>query len=152
MKKFTLALTVILVIASCAFADPTNDLFRAVKNENSTPQDVRIPIRRGAELNHRNSNGWTPLDLAAMNPNSDVIYTFLKEGDQEIRINMRDEYGNTALMKAAYYNDNPEVVKILIDFGADVNIKNDIGQTALDFARTEEIKQIILDAAGEKKL
>ena len=149
MKKFTLSLAVILVIASCAYASPTSDLFRAVKNEHSTPQDVRIPIRQGAELNHRNNNGWTPLDLAAMNPNADVIYTFLKEGDQEIRINMRDEFGNTALMKAAYYNDNPEVVKILIDFGADVNIQNDNGQTALDFARNEEIKQIILDTAGE---
>ena len=144
MKKFYISLFIILVTASCAFASPTSDLFKAVKNENSTPQDVRTPIRQGAELNHRDNNGWTPLDWAAMNPNADVIYTFLKEGDEEIRINMRDEFGNTALMKAAYYNyTNPEVTRILIDFGARTDIKNDKGQTALDFARTEEIAEII---------
>ena len=144
MKKFLIVLTFILVTASCTLASPTSDLFKAVKDEHSTPQDVRKPIREGAELNHRDNNGWTPLDWAAMNPNSEVIYTFLKEGDEEIRINMRDEFGNTALMKAAYYNyTNPEVTRILLDFGARTDIKNDKGQTALDFARTEEIAEII---------
>ena len=144
MKKFYISLFIILVTASCAFASPTSDLFKAVKDENSTPENVITPIRQGAELNHRDNNGWTPLDWAAMNSNPDIIYTFLKEGDEEVRINMRDEFGNTALMKAAYYNyTNPEVTRILIDFGARTDIKNDKGQTALDFARTEEIAEII---------
>ena len=144
MKKFYISLFIILVTASCAFASPTSDLFKAVKDENSTPENVITPIRQGAELNHRDNNGWTPLDWAAMNPNPDIIYTFLKEGDEEVRINMRDEFGNTALMKAAYYNyTNPEVTRILIDFGARTDIKNDKEQTALDFARSEEVAEII---------
>ena len=147
MKKFFISLLIILVAASTVFASPTSDLFKAVKNENSMPEDVIAPIRQGAKLNHRDKNGWTPLDWAAMNPNPDVLYTFLKEGDEEVRINMRDEFGNTALMKAAYYNyTNPEVTRILIDFGARTDIKNDKGQTALDFARTEEIAEIIREA------
>ncbi|MBQ9404412.1 MAG: hypothetical protein IJU15_05450, partial [Synergistaceae bacterium] len=93
MKKFFISLLIILVAASSAFASPTSDLFKAVKNENSMPEDVIAPIRQGAKLNHRDKNGWTPLDWAAMNPNPDVLYTFLKEGDEEVRINMRDEFG-----------------------------------------------------------
>lgn len=144
MKKFYISLFIILVTASCVFASPTSDLLKAVKDENSTPENVITPIKQGAELNHRDNNGWTPLDWAAMNPNPDVIYTFLKEGGDEVKINMRDEFGNTALMKAAYYNyTNPEVTRILIDFGARTDIKNDKEQTALDFARSEEVAEII---------
>lgn len=41
-----------------------------------------------------------------------------------------DAYGNTALMKAAR-EGNAEIVKELLDAGADINLKNIDGNTAL---------------------
>jgi ankyrin repeat protein len=41
--------------------------------------------------------------------------------------------GTTPLMMAAMYG-SPESVKVLIQAGADLNIKNQLGLTALDFA------------------
>ena len=42
-----------------------------------------------------------------------------------------------------------EMVKLLIEIGADVNIKNNYGKTALDLAKTKEIKEL-LKKAGAK--
>ena len=39
-----------------------------------------------------------------------------------------------------------EMVKLLIEIGADVNIKNKEGKTALDLADTEEIKEVLRKA------
>ena len=36
-----------------------------------------------------------------------------------------------------------EMVKLLIEIGADVNIKNNDGKTVLDLAQTKEIKEIL---------
>lgn len=39
-----------------------------------------------------------------------------------------------------------EIVKYLVKNGADINIKNEDGNTALDWAATEEIKEILRKA------
>ena len=44
-------------------------------------------------------------------------------------INAKNKDGETALMFAARYNENPEIAQILIDAGADVNAENRYGET-----------------------
>ena len=46
-------------------------------------------------------------------------------------VNARDFDGQTALMSAAFGNENPEVAAALLDAGADVNARALDGQTAL---------------------
>ena len=61
-------------------------------------------------------------------------------------INAKDsDWGYTALIYAAEYV-NLEIVQFLIESGADVNIKNNDGKTALDLAETEEIKEVLKKA------
>ena len=43
----------------------------------------------------------------------------------------------------ASYNGHLEIVKFLIENGADINIKNNDGKTALDFAEENDYKNII---------
>ena len=50
--------------------------------------------------------------------------------------------GWTALMYASYHC-HKETVQLLLNHGADVNLKNEEGQTALDLADDEEIKEMI---------
>ena len=49
------------------------------------------------------------------------------------KIDVRNQLGATPLILAAWWGD-PETVSLLIDAGADVNVIDNSGQTALDFA------------------
>jgi len=42
------------------------------------------------------------------------------------------------LTVAAYNNPTPEVLKVLIEAGADAKAKSNVGKTALDYARENE--------------
>jgi len=50
--------------------------------------------------------------------------------DKGADINARIEYDITVLMLAARYNENPEVTKLLIEHGADVNARDEDASTA----------------------
>ena len=49
----------------------------------------------------------------------------------------------------ASYNGHLKIVKFLIENGADINIKNNDGKTALDLAKTEEIKKVLRKAGAK---
>lgn len=77
-----------------------------------------------------NKTGWTPLHYAASSGQVVVIEFLL---DNSAYIDAESPNGSTPLMMAAMYG-SPEAVKVLIQAGADLNIKNQLGLTALDFA------------------
>ncbi|MGA2761807.1 MAG: ankyrin repeat domain-containing protein [Spirochaetia bacterium] len=52
-----------------------------------------------------------------------------------VDLEARSKDGTTALMFAAVYNENPEVLATLLDAGADAKAKNGRGNTAFDYAR-----------------
>jgi hypothetical protein len=58
----------------------------------------------------------------------------------KLDVNARNNYGRTALHDAIKHRI-PEVVKRLLEFGIDPAIRNNEGQTALDFAR-DEVKSL----------
>ncbi|MGZ0174585.1 MAG: ankyrin repeat domain-containing protein, partial [Planctomycetales bacterium] len=73
-------------------------------------------IRKGADLNARDRKGWTPLHMAtkrARNRNGDVT------------------------------EDRVALIALLLKSGADHELKNNQGQTALDIARELEIAPAI---------
>ena len=52
-----------------------------------------------------------------------------------VNLDATDARGNTALMQIAAYGPNPETLELLIKKGANVNAKNQSGETALDLVR-----------------
>jgi ankyrin repeat protein len=77
-----------------------------------------------------NKPGWTPLHYAATGGHVPIVEFLL---DESAYIDAESPNGTTPLMMAAMYG-SPEAVKVLIQAGADLTLKNHLGMTALDFA------------------
>jgi len=87
---------------------------------------------------------------AAEKGDEKAVELLLESG--RVAVNVKDEYGWTALMLASR-NGHKEVVKLLLKKGADVNAKNKGGWTALMLATLYGHKEIveILKSYGAKE-
>jgi ankyrin repeat protein len=92
-----------------------------------------ILIANGADINVRNRNQDSPLQLATNYGNTIIIDRLLTKG---AKINAQDNFGNTALFDAITNRraNSFKTSKLLVDRGAKVNIANTIGQTPLMLA------------------
>lgn len=78
-----------------------------------------------------NKPGWTPLHYAATGGHVAIVRLLL---DNNAYIDAASPNGSTPLMMAAMYG-TVDAVKLLVESGADPTLKNDLGLTAIDFAR-----------------
>ena len=131
-------------------ADADNEdlslLMSAVMSEHF--EIVRILLDAGAEVNHPNEDGATPLIDAAMLPNRAIVHLLIQ---RSANIDAQDDEGTTALIYATRFNQ-PDNVQELITAGADVNQANNEGMTPLMEAAAKgniEILQILLDAGAD---
>ena len=113
---------------------------------NSNPEVIFTLLRAGSNVNAKDKFGTTVLMCAAAgNSNPEVIRTLLRTGS---KVNTKDKDGETALMLAAGHNSNAEaIIPVLLNAGADIFAKNNEGKTALDYAKTDSVKDLILNAA-----
>jgi uncharacterized protein len=89
---------------------------------------ARKLIQRDADVN---KPGWAPLHYASTGGHLEIMQLLL---DHHAFIDAESPNGTTPLMMAAHYG-GAAAVKLLLDAGADVRMKNQLGLTALDFAR-----------------
>lgn len=82
-----------------------------------------------------------------INTTPETIESLIKAG---ANVNVKANDGWTPLMSAAKNYFNPEVVKFLIKAGADIFATDNNGKTVLDYAKTDEIKRILLNATKKK--
>ena len=105
---------------------------------------VNILLEHGANVNMQKKNGWTALMLtiAGMNVNFETVELLLKNGGSA---NNQGSDGWSALMLACQ-NQYTEIARLLLECGADVNMKNKFnGLTALMIAsRDGAIKTVKL--------
>jgi ankyrin repeat protein len=94
---------------------------------------VALLIDKGAEVNKK---GWAPLHYAAANGHDDVVKLLI---DNSAYLDAESPNGTTPLMMAARGN-HITTMKVLLDAGADVRLKNQLGLTALDFAKQYHAK------------
>ena len=100
---------------------------------------VKALIAREADVN---KTGWTPLHYAASagSPQHAVIISLLLEN--HAYIDAASPNGTTPLMMAASYG-SPEAVKLLVEEGADIAMRNQKQMTAMDFARRAERRDAV---------
>jgi ankyrin repeat protein len=110
---------------------------QSAEPEQSWTATVESLLANGADIEARNEDGSTPLDWAASFAQTDVLKLLIRRG---ARASVVDKYGNTPLISAACecaaatMNSAYQVVKILLDHGANVNARNYDGMTPLMMA------------------
>ena len=108
-------------------------MLAAYKNK---PALVRALLDKGAEPNQ---TGWTALHYAATVGNNDIVQLLL---DRSAYIDAESPNQTTPIMMAAR-GGHILTVKLLLDEGADVTLKNGAGMTAIDFAKAGGFNDIV---------
>lgn len=99
-----------------------------------TPWETSHVANAGANLEHKDGFGNTPLNHAIKSDNTAKAQTLINKG---ANLNTKDNQGKTPLINAVEKKDY-ETVKYLVDKGADVELEDNRGQTARDIARSDE--------------
>lgn len=108
-------------------------------NEDGLNKDMLILLlQHGADPVQEDSEGDTPAHILASNGENELLTMILKKG---IDVNTINGYGDSLLMSAVY-SDNPETVKLLLEAGADPNIKDAGDRTALQIAKEDGYPKI----------
>lgn len=123
------------------------------------PQPLIELIKKGADINEKTGkwttpllyprikvdefDGWTPLHLATHLGALNSLIILIENG---ANVNERNNDGWTPLHIASYakYCRCPYMVEVLLNY-SDPSIKTNDGKTALDLAKDEEIKRLIID-------
>jgi hypothetical protein len=115
-------------------------------------QIIRALLKKGADPNIRDSNGYTPLRQSVMWHNKKATRVLLEAGADP---NIGDNYGFTPLMHASEFNIY-YLQRALLEAGADTNIKTYEGRhSAMSYAQGKSesilIKYIMLVPLFHKK-
>ncbi|MFC1855547.1 ankyrin repeat domain-containing protein [Thermodesulfobacteriota bacterium] len=101
--------------------------FKAIKNGGI--KDVKNLIKEGADVNQEEGFGMTPLMWASNMERADIVKLLIDNG---AKVNATCYYGGgTALIMTC----SEEVAKVLMENGADINIRDNRGKSALDVAK-----------------
>ena len=92
---------------------------------------ANLLIEAGASINRPN---WAPLHYAASKGHTAMMRLLI---DNDAYIDAESPNGTTPLMMSAYYA-SPMAVKLMLEEGADPNLQNQDGQTALDMALSKD--------------
>jgi len=101
-------------------------------------ETVAWVLERGADADARDFGGRTLLMRASVAGNVELLTLLLEHGD----VNALDDQGRTALMRACQAGHH-EVVRLLLEKGAEKGARGDDGATALELARTEEVRRLL---------
>ncbi len=117
-------------------------LFSAIKE--GRVDKIMNAFKEGAAIEGLNISGRTPLIEAILLAPDDLSFPIVKYliVTKKANILAKDSEGNTPLIHAVIKN-YPEIVAFLIDKGAQVGSKNIHGKSALDYASSVEIKDIL---------
>ncbi len=139
MFKFIRIYFIILILFCTAYvnADINSDLKDACKKADL--QKIIILIKKGANINNKDSSGNTPLHYAVESANFDIVKYLIEKG---AKVDNKNAWGITPL-EYAIKTSNLDIIKYLVEKGANVNNKNAFGETVFYYAVQEANLEII---------
>jgi ankyrin repeat protein len=124
---------VLMAVAGVASAGDVDALYKAAGDGNAA--QVSGLLDSGVNVNGRTSDGSYALNRAAVENHVDVARLLLDRGADP---NVQNSQGDTPLICAVKYaGGKAATVKLLVEAGTDLSIKDDKGKTALDYAKSE---------------
>jgi ankyrin repeat protein len=124
-------------------------LLRLVTRDKVRRGDLEFGQRlldRGADVNARDEDDWTPLYSAALNGRLDFVQLLLDHG---AAINPLTDIDQTPLYEASA-RGHVDVVRLLLERGADPNISDRDGLTPSDATRRREIVQLLSEYGANR--
>ena len=134
MKNLLLTTIAAVLLVGCGPSETDRALLDAAENGNI--KAVEQAIVDGAEVDAKDSDGWTPLHNAALKGHKKIVELLIAKGAD---VNAKGSSGWTPLHFAAN-GGYMEVAKLLIAKGVDVNATTGDGVTPLD--RAEDVKKL----------
>ncbi|MEZ0223470.1 MAG: ankyrin repeat domain-containing protein [Alphaproteobacteria bacterium] len=87
-------------------------------------------LNAGANLFFRNKHGSTPFMSTASNGYEELMKILIARGSD---VNERDAKGETGIIHATKFGCRTGAIKILLEHGAEVDVADETGKTALDY-------------------
>ncbi|OHB81447.1 MAG: hypothetical protein A2Z38_01495 [Planctomycetes bacterium RBG_19FT_COMBO_48_8] len=143
MKRLITFITISLLLTSLAinttFAQqlPKKTLNQAVVDGDI--DQVKSEISAGADVNSKNRMGWTLLQTAIQNRQTEIITLLIDKGAD---INTKDNRGRTPL-HFAVETGQKAVIEQLIAKGAEINVMDGRAENALSLAKKNNQKEIV---------
>jgi ankyrin repeat protein len=132
MKKVITAAIIIFISFEANAQNVNQQLLTAVKIKNAGM--VEQLLKAGADANYVQSTNNFKVDLLILAIINEDIPTIRVLIEHKANINWRDGFGDTALMYAAQIG-NTLIIGYLLDNGADIQAKDDKGNTVLSAAQ-----------------
>lgn len=107
---------------------------------------VKMLLKKGADPNKTNE-GYSAIIYASTSGYVEIVKMLIENG---ANINQIHVDGTTPLINAAL-GGHTELVKLLLDKGADPAIKDYGKKTALDYAKNDQIKELLINAKKSGK-
>ena len=112
-----------------------------------------MALQAGADVNHKDLGDsraalhWAAICgmAAEVDPHHDAVAQGLLGAGADV--NAKDEWEYTPLLLAAFWN-KPEIAKVLLAHGAQVNARTNDGRTALAIARCKHEMEALLRQHG----
>jgi ankyrin len=106
------------------------------KSQEDGVRVAQLLLDRGADINTRRKDDWTPLHLASYFGNAEIVQLLIDHGAE---VDVMDDFGKTPLHdvsngKYESQEDGVRVARLLLDHGAGVNAKSKSGDTPLELA------------------
>lgn len=126
-------------IAGTVAASDIDALYEAAGDGDSA--QVSALLDRGVDVNGRTKSGSYALNNAAVENEIEVEKVLLDRGADP---NVQNRLGDTPLICATKYaGGKAATVKLLVEAGADLSIRDDKGKTALDYAKAKDQQDAI---------
>jgi len=110
---------------------------------------VEFLVTKNADINIKDNHNTTPLLLASENNYLDIVKILLSCSN--IDVNCSDKDGDNSLIVASWKN-YPQIIKLLIENNIDIEHKNNIGKTAIDYSIENGISLEDIEKLYKKKL